>query len=283
MMKKFLYVFLALSISSLSAQASSCKIPKGQKLKIGCTEECSFVYKTRLQITGLFQGLPVEFVDLSSALDLDQALGEVDGILAPGGADINPKYYLDHISSELREYTLNNLNLAKVNAESHRRDPVEYAILSKYTADDQYSKLPMLGICRGMQMMSVVEGIPLYLDIKTELGIPNRINKIDKITATQDSSKFRSLYGRKSFRAVKLHHQGLRVDYFNSHRSDYPNVKLTALSNEGKIAEAIEWSHRPAIGVQYHPERSPPRATKPIFRWFLNQACEYKVSSKDLL
>ena len=47
-------------------------------------------------------------------------------------------------------------------------------------------------------MMSVAQGIPLYLDIATELGIPNRLYKFDQAFITENESLMKSFYGNKN-------------------------------------------------------------------------------------
>src|SRR5690606_20451506 len=137
------------------------------------------------------------------------------------------------------------LHLVKFTEEGRKRDPFEYSLVKLYSDDETYKDLPMLGICRGLQMMSVAQGIPLYLDIKTELGIKNRKNLFDRIMLTQeDSTVMNSIY-RKNVKGLKLHHQGIRVSYYQENQSNFPNTKVTAYSNNGKIAEAIEYTHRP--------------------------------------
>lgn len=130
-------------------------------------------------------------------------------------------------------------------------------------------------------MMSVAKGIPLYLDIKTELGIPNRIWKLDRINLEEGESLMSSLYGDRKFSGFQLHHQGIRVDYYQSHQNSYSNVRVSSYSNQGLIAESIEYTNQPALGVQYHPEKSLPETAAPVFNWFLTQACEHKNSSKE--
>src|SRR5690606_15077450 len=103
-----------------------------------------------------------------------------------------------------------------------RRDPFEYDLVKKYSEDESFKELPMLGICRGLQMMSVAQGLPLYLDIKTELGIKNRKNRFDRIF-TEEDSLISSMYG-KSALGFKIHHQGIRVDYYRDHAEEYPLV-----------------------------------------------------------
>lgn len=274
-------IFALILVLNFSLPAFSCELPQGEEIKVGCSYDCNFFYRFRLTMTAWGMGYKTKIIDLQAQPNLKEALSQIDGILLPGGADIDPKYYLDNVSSELRDYTLKNLELVKFTKEGERRDPFEYSLVKMYSEDETYKDLPMLGICRGFQMMSVVQGIPLYLDIKTELGIRNRRNLFDKIHVTDEDSLMSSLYPKKSFKGYELHHQGIRVPYYLENQDKYPLTKVTAYSNDNKIAEALEYTHRTALGVQYHPERSFAGASRPVLQWFLKKACEYKVSMKE--
>jgi len=270
-------------VLSLSFAQATCKLPKGEKITIGCTYECDFATRSRLKIVGAGLGYKLEFLDLSLNKDISESLSKVDTILIPGGADIHPKFYLKDVTEELKLYTEKNLHLVKFTEEGKRRDLFEYTLLKIYLSlGEQYSKLPVLGICRGMQMMSVAQGLPLYLDIATELGIPNRLYKFDQALITENESLMKSFYGNKNPKGLEMHHQGIRVDYFEAHRNDFPEVKVSSYSNQGKIAESIEYNDLTALGVQFHPEKSLPSTTRPIFKWYLTKACEYKSSSKGV-
>lgn len=258
----------------------ACDLPRGESLRIGCSYDCDFFYRFRIIMTAWGMGYKTEFVNLQHQSDMKKAMAEVDAILIPGGADIDPKYYVDKVSPELREYTQKNLHLVDFSREGANRDPFEYSLVKTYSEDDAFRELPLLGVCRGLQMMSVVKGIPLYLDIKTELGIRNRRNVFDRIQLAESESLLQNIYTADSFKAFKLHHQGIRVPYYEQHMSRFPKTKVTAYSHGRKIAESIEYTHRPALGVQFHPERSFSGTSVPVFRWFLNKACEYKTSRK---
>jgi gamma-glutamyl-gamma-aminobutyrate hydrolase PuuD len=269
-MRKFLTLLLA-----LSTPAIACKLPPKTKLVIGCTYKCGPDYKLRLNFSAWALGYKIDVVDLRDLGPLDEALKKVDAVVMPGGADINPDYYSDKVTPEMREYIEANRQLANISQESNIRDPYEYAFIRNYIDSEKNSELPLLGICRGMQMMTVGQGIPLYLDIKTELGIKNRRYLFDRIHVEKNSS-LDEIYLNDSFKGFKLHHQGLRVPYYLENESSYPNLKVTGWSHQGKIAEGIEYLNRPAIGVQYHPEKSFTSTSAPIFRWLLTRSCEYK-------
>jgi gamma-glutamyl-gamma-aminobutyrate hydrolase PuuD len=274
-MKKILIGFLSL-LFSFSIWAS-CRLPEDSVLQVGCTYHCDFFYRFRLNSVARHLGYRIQIHDLREAANIESALASMDGVLLPGGADIDPKFYLDQITPELRQYTEANLHLVNFSQEGRDRDPFEYGIVKRYSSNSEYENLPMLGICRGMQMMSVAQGIPLFLDIKTEVGIKNRMNRFDRIHFTDDSSNIMTkVHLNSSVRGFKLHHQGIRVDYYLKHQEVWPQVKVTSWSNGGRIAESLEYKHRPALGVQYHPERSLTGAAAPVFRWFLEKSCEYK-------
>ena len=185
------FVFIGL----LSFPSLSCELPKGEVIKIGCTYGCDFFYRFRIFMTSWGMGYATKVTRLNPHLDIKEALKEVDAVLIPGGADIDPKYYLDSVSPELANYTRERLNLVNFTREGRERDPYEYEVVKLYSEDNEFRDLPLLGVCRGLQMMSVAQGIPLYLDIKTELGIKNRMHLFDRIHVTDEiSSLMSSLY-----------------------------------------------------------------------------------------
>ena len=282
MMMKKNFIILTLFLTFTQVSNATCSLPRGESITVGCTYDCNFFYRFRLLMTSWGMGYSTKIITLHNAPDMKKAMSSVDAILLPGGADIDPKYYMEEVTPELKDYTLKNLNLVEFTNEGKKRDPFEYELVKTYSSDDDFKDIPMLGICRGLQMMSVVQGIPLYLDIKTELGIKNRINRFDRISLLNDTdSLIQDLYQRKSFKGFKLHHQGIRVPYYEENLAKYPNTRVTAYSNNRKIAEAIEYTHRPALGVQYHPEKSFSGTSVPVFRWLLTKACEYKTSRKE--
>lgn len=272
------YLLISVLLMFVSHAEAKCELPKGERVIIGCSTGCSLVYRIRLHLASLFTGIPVKITDMSKTGEGVDALEKVDAVLVPGGEDIDPRYYLDRISSDLKAYIEKNMALVEFTSKGSLRDPYEYTLLKAYSDASQFEKMPLLGICRGMQMMAVSQGIPLYLDIKRELGIENRRNLFDIIQIKGESSLLSSLYDVKKISGFKYHHQGIRMSYLNRNKQDYSQVKVTATSHRGRIAEAIEFTHRPAIGVQFHPEKSFPEASSPLFNWLFNKACEYKNS-----
>lgn len=257
--------------------ADSCTLDKGQTLTVACTQECGRFNSWALKRYARKLGYKLNIKTLYSENQTPD-LSDVDAILIPGGADINPDYYLASVDPVLRKHTRSLDHLIDYTSEGRKRDPFEYSLLQNYFSSNSKSVAytPILGICRGMQMITVSQGIPLYVDIKEELGIKNRRYKLDKVHVTNKESLIYKIRGKTKFRGVELHHQGLRVPYFQKNRGRWPYLDVTAYSNNGKIAEVIEFYNRPVMGVQFHPEYTFGKTRRSIFSWLLKRACMKK-------
>lgn len=261
-------------IISLLLFILSCSVFAHENVIIGCTTKCSFLYRHALKRVSKLSGIPVTIIDLSKRTDL--SLNEIDGIVIPGGADIDPKYYLPYVDEELQEYTRSLDHLVEYSREGRKRDPFEYGLLKNYFKEDKFKDLPVLGICRGMQMLAVSQGIPLYVDIKTELGIRNRRYLYDRIYVGEEESLMKELFPALTFLGFEQHHQGIRVDYYLKNEARWPNVRVTSYSNHNTIAESMEFTDRPILGVQFHPEKDFGFERRRIFGWLLKKARERK-------
>ena len=253
----------------------SCTLPPERVIRVGCTHRCprtyidalNFVAKTlhyRVKVTTL-QGGNVNFETLPK---------KIDAILSPGGNDIDPKYYIKHLSPQKKQATLLSFRKhGKTNTMGKKRDAFEYTLFRQhYFKDNAYRNMPVLGVCYGAQMLAAAKQIPLYVDIPTDLKIPARRKIHDAIYLNKKSHLF-SYLKTQSFRGYKNHHQAIDLNFFSAHKRLFPHTKITATSNRGKIAEVIEFDNRPAVGVQFHPERSNEKTKKAVFSQFLINAC----------
>lgn len=263
--------------------AETCKLDRSETLTVGCTKECGRFNTWALKRYARKLGYKLKIKNLY-AKNQTPDLSQVDAILIPGGADINPDYYLDSVDEELKKHTRSLDHLVVYTSEGRKRDPFEYNLLKNYFASNNkdIASTPILGICRGMQMLSVSQGIPLYVDIKEELGIRNRRYTLDKVYVTNKDSLIYKVRGKTRFRGVEIHHQGLRVDYFQKNREKWPHLDVTGYSHRGKIAEVIEFFNRPVMGVQFHPEYTFGKTRRSIFSWLLKRACMKKKLAKKI-
>ena len=165
-----------------------------------------------------------------------------DGIVFSGGEDIHPALYGK--PEFVEEYGLKEIISA--------RDQFEYEVIKNALE----AKKPVLGICRGLQVINVYLGGTLLPDIpclskSTIHGKISGQDQIHEITVDRLSMLY-DFTGRERGLVNSAHHQGV----------DKPAVdlKITALA-EPSIIEAMEWED-PAdkswlLLVQWHPERMP--------------------------
>ena len=175
-------------------------------------------------------GARMRWVELSDPEQAVQDALTCDGLLLPGGGDMDPKFY-----GQERIPACGEPNLL--------RDAAEPLLLRAFLAADK----PMLGICRGIQVMNAVLGGDLYQDIKPFEHLPHNDHwaKVHTVTVRRGTLLSRIL-GQDTVLVNSQHHQAVdRVA---------PGFTLAALSEDG-IVEAIEKPDaRFCLGVQWHPE-----------------------------
>ncbi len=187
-------------------------------------------------------GLPV-FLPLSA--DPAQYGDRLDGLLLSGGTDIEPERYGHAPCAEL--YT-----------REPGRDAFEMALLDS-AAD---AGRPVLGICRGIQVLNVHGGGTLHQHVAPHARHDQPTNSIAHRVDLTEGSLAASLYG-PSVEVNSLHHQTI------DEMAD--GYEATGYSDDGAI-EVIESRRRPWLGVQWHPELMDSRDRDPVFDWLVQVA-----------
>ncbi len=175
-----------------------------------------------------------------------------DGLLLTGGGDIEPWRYGQENRGSMPP--------------KPERDRTELALAEAYLAAGK----PILGVCRGHQVLNVALGGTLVQDLGDELNLFHRKIEADKVhpVHAREGSLLHTLYG-PLFPVNSAHHQA----------ADTPGsgAIITARSESG-VAEALELPGKPVLGVQFHPERMTGALARPdtvdgaaIFRWFIAQ------------
>lgn len=160
----------------------------------------------------------------------NETASRMDGIVFSGGGDIHPACYGEKIVGK-------NLEI------DTRRDIPEFALFRAFYA----KKKPILGICRGMQLINVALGGTLWQDLETECewALSHAAGSPPHTVTVKTGSRLAAAVGEKT--AVNtFHHQAIR--------QTGRDLIVTAQSEDG-TAEGIEHTKLPILGVQWHPER----------------------------
>lgn len=148
-----------------------------------------------------------------------------DGLLLPGGGDLAPSYYGQE-----------NVACADIDP---ARDESEWYVLSQAVMEGK----PVLGICRGEQLINVFFGGTLCQDLPGHSRTDDRIDRLHQVRTAP--SFLRTLYGAEVI-VNSAHHQAV----------DVPGAQLRPIqwAPDGTV-EALVHSTLPVWGVQWHPER----------------------------
>ena len=173
---------------------------------------------------------------------VESLLSQVDGLLLAGGGDVNPDRY-------------GSSGHPEVYAVDEARDVLEFKLVSM--ALEQ--QLPLLGICRGLQVINValggtlIEHLPDVIEDKTAHCLVPRAPTEHAIELAADS-RLAGIYQETHFSAASWHHQAIG--------DVAPGLTIVGRAPDGTI-EALEMADHPElIAVQWHPELT--AATDPI-------------------
>lgn len=205
-------------------------------------------------------GAPVVLPNIRDMEAIDRIAEQLDGLLVAGGGDIDPDLYHEEPHPKLGEIVPD-------------RDFFELHLIRKCLE----LHIPILGICRGCQMLNVAAGGDVWQDIYAQHDKPllQHYQKAPRYHASHyidiaEQSRLRSIVGSKRIRVNSFHHQALK--------NVAPGFDISAVSSDG-IIEAFEARERPfVIGVQWHPEnmmRKDDESSVKLFRAFVD-ACKAK-------
>jgi putative glutamine amidotransferase len=189
-------------------------------------------------------GLPV---NLPTCGDPTQVADRLDALVLSGGDDVDPRAYGRPLG-------------AAVHHVDPRRDRFELALLEAVLERD----LPVLGICRGAQLINVALGGTLVADLPLDCGeahasfeFPRELRR--HAVHLEPGTTGHRLYGSEVW-VNSFHHQAVETPG--------AGVTVSGRAADG-VAEMIEVADRPVLGVQWHPECLD---SDPVFDWLVEGA-----------
>ncbi|MBD1911773.1 MULTISPECIES: gamma-glutamyl-gamma-aminobutyrate hydrolase family protein [unclassified Leptolyngbya] len=216
-------------------------------------------YIDAVQLAG---GLPLLLPPLQA--DPTPFLEVIDGLIFAGGGDIAPERYDgDH------HHTIYLVD--------EERDNFELALAQQVLQRD----IPVLGICRGMQLLSVATGAALVPHVPDVYGdqvahrLDNPRRPITHPAQIEAETRLAKILQVTNLVVMSWHHQAVRT---------LPDCWQAAARADDGVVEAVEHRHHPwLVAVQWHPELSPQDPVhQRLFQGLVEAARERKQSSAAL-
>ncbi len=193
--------------------------------------------RTYVEAVAIASGAPV-LIPLNLDEEALRAIYErLDGLLLAGGGDLHPKHYGEAIHE-------------KCGQSDEARDTVELTLAGWALAEG----LPILGICRGIQVLNVATGGTLYQDIASQ--VPGSLkhdfrpdyprNYLAHQVTVNGDSQLAAILGQSRVGVNSTHHQAVK--------DLAPGFRVVARAPDGLIEAIEDHDHPFALGVQWHPE-----------------------------
>ncbi len=196
-------------------------------------DEAAYVARSYVDAVVVAGGLPLLIPPFVAGIDV--VLARLDGLILSGGPDIDPVHYGQERHPETE-------------AAQPERDAFELALARQALARD----LPLLGICRGMQVLNVALGGTLHQHLPDVVGHHlHRVTRFEfadggPVRLEDGSLAERAAGARYVARTPSSHHQG--VDRLGE------GLVASGFADDGSIVALERPASEFVLGVQWHPE-----------------------------
>ena len=210
-------------------------------------------------------GVPVIIPPYGEQSLLEDQLDALDGIIFSGGGDINPLYVDEQPVPQLHS----------INAARDRQE----LLLTRLAYDRQ---IPMLGICRGIQIIAAALGGTLYQDIYSQQpGVTIKHSQdqdrgvASHVVNIEPETLLHNIFQTTTLAVNSFHHQAVR---------QVPEgFRISAKSPDGVIEAMESTQFRSILGVQWHPEcfcMKGDRVMMPVFEWIVGEAASFRKAKQ---
>ena len=191
-------------------------------------------------------GAPVILPTVKDSASADRIIASLDAVVFSGGEDVEPARYGEDVWNETVECDL-------------IRDESDFLLAKAALRQGK----PILGICRGEQLLNVVLGGSLYQDIPSQ--IPDNVGHSGTThrIGLEKGSALALVMGEDSLTVNSFHHQAIK--------EPASGIRIIARAPDGVI-EGFETPQ--VLAVQFHPEKMLREDDEwlPLFEWFVNKA-----------
>ena len=221
-------------------------------------------------------GSPVVIPPYTDASAMSALLDELDGIILSGGSDMNPLLVGEEPIPQLHG----------INPE---RDVPELMLIRQ-----AYERqIPILGICRGIQMLAAALGGSIYQDLGVQYKDAPLIKHSQDLVREQAShtvyieqdSMLGRIFTQSGLGTGEKGEYVLPVNSFHHQAVRCPGelFKVSARSSDGVIEAMESNEHKSILGVQWHPEcfiLAGDRSQMPIFKWLVDESSNFAQAKK---
>lgn len=199
-------------------------------------------------------GIPILLANIEQRFAIRSLLKSIDGLLVTGGPDLHPRHF-------------NQKPHKKLSRTTEARDRFELEAIRFALKED----LPILGICRGHQVLNVAFGGTLYQDLscipsrKITHADPHQTGKVFHRVRIEKGSRLHDIIGQTAIQTNSGHHQV--IDRLGK------GLRVNAFAPDGVIEGIEHPGFKLVLGIQWHPESIYGRAySRKLFNVFVTEA-----------